>query len=240
MTLRRPTKNGLSVGVEWWTKLWKQRAAPAGPPVLEAQVHGQIPLFTVPRVLGDATVSAIVGRPVAGWEEARQVIEAIEAEHGMTAGWRRKVAEMARLALAVREAEGAERLPEAMLRDLPTNTDAVRLILLRAGSWMRRSSPCDSPGRTSPPAPRTSPLRRRCRPRHRASARTAMPGFPPVGRQDSSVIRAVTGGSGPGGAGAAAAVATNWPCATTAAAVATPTASFAHDPRTGAAVHQPA
>ncbi|MBB4781595.1 hypothetical protein [Streptomyces rapamycinicus] len=37
----------------------------------------------------------------------------------------RKVAEMARLALAVREAEGAERLPEAMLRDLPTNGDAA-------------------------------------------------------------------------------------------------------------------
>ncbi|WP_307679595.1 hypothetical protein [Streptomyces sp. V4I2] len=61
--------------------------------MLEAQVHGQLPLFTVPRVLGDATVSAIVGRPVTGWEQARQVIEAMEAEHGLTAGWRRKVAE---------------------------------------------------------------------------------------------------------------------------------------------------
>ncbi|MFF9090959.1 hypothetical protein ACF1BE_32205 [Streptomyces sp. NPDC014991] len=131
--LRRPTKTGLGVGKEWWTKLRQQRAAPAGPPVLEAQVRGQIPLFTVPRALGDATVSALVDRSVVGWEEARQVIDAMEAEHGLTAGWRRKVAEMVRLALAVREAEGAERLPEAMLRDLPANGDAVRLILLRAG-----------------------------------------------------------------------------------------------------------
>ncbi|MET7854228.1 hypothetical protein ABZT48_39975 [Streptomyces avermitilis] len=83
--LRRPTKNGSKVGGERWTKLRKQRAAPAGPPVLEAQVRGQIPLFTVPRALGDATVSAIVGRPVDGWEQARRVIEAIEAEPEMTA-----------------------------------------------------------------------------------------------------------------------------------------------------------
>jgi len=38
--LRRPTKNGLSVGAEWWIKLRKQRAVPAGPPVLEPQVQG--------------------------------------------------------------------------------------------------------------------------------------------------------------------------------------------------------
>lgn len=169
--LRRPTKNGLSVGVEWWTKLRKQRADPAGPPVLEAQVHGQIPLFTVPRVLGDATVSAIVGRPVAGWEQARQVIEAIEAEHGMTAGWRRKVAEMVRLALAVREAEGAARLPEAMLRDLPANGDAVRLVLLRAGLQDEAPEPMrfsrtDQPTRTpyiSSPAPLPPRAPRQCK-----------------------------------------------------------------------------
>ncbi|MEU2284230.1 hypothetical protein ABZ614_20180 [Streptomyces sp. NPDC013178] len=148
--LRRPTKNGLSVGVEWWTKLRQQRAAPAGPPVLEAQVRGQIPLFTVPRVLGDATVSAIVGRPVAGWEQARPVIEAVEAEYALTAAWRRKVAEMVRLALAVREAEGAERLSEAMLRDLPANGDAVRLVLLRAGLLDEAPEPMRFSGRNQP------------------------------------------------------------------------------------------
>ncbi|MFJ5218771.1 hypothetical protein ACIP98_29130 [Streptomyces sp. NPDC088354] len=168
--LRRPTKNGSKVGVEWWSKLRKQQAAPAGPPVLEAQVRGQIPLFTVPRVLGDATVSAIVGRPVDGWEEARPVIEAMEAEHGMTAAWRRKIAEMVRLALAVREAEGAERLPEAMLRDLPANGDAVRLVLLRAGLLDEADKPMrfsisDQPTRTpyiSAPAPLPPRAPRHC------------------------------------------------------------------------------
>ncbi|MER5928099.1 hypothetical protein [Streptomyces mirabilis] len=138
------------MGVEWWTKLRQQRAAPAGPPVLEAQVKCQIPLFTVPRLLGDSTVSAIVGRPVAGWEQARPVIEAMEAEHGLTAGWRRKVAEMVRLALAVREAEGAGRLPEAMLRDLPANGDAVRLVLLRAGFLDEAPEPIRFSGRNQP------------------------------------------------------------------------------------------
>ncbi|GAA1323803.1 hypothetical protein GCM10009647_058900 [Streptomyces sanglieri] len=122
-------------------------------------------------MLGDATVSAIVGRPVAGWEQARQVIEAIESEHGMSVGWRRKVAEMARLALAVREAEGAERLPEAMLRDLPTNGDAVRLVLLRAGLLDEAPEPLrfsrtDQPSRTpyiSSPAPLPPRSPRQCK-----------------------------------------------------------------------------
>ncbi|MCK1820302.1 hypothetical protein MTQ10_11895 [Streptomyces sp. XM83C] len=131
--LRRRTKNGLKVGQGWWIKLRKQRAAPAGPPVLQAQMCGQLALFTVPRALTDATVSAIVGRPVVGWGECRPVIEAMAAEHGMSVGWQHKIAEMVRLALAVREAEGAVRLPEPMLRDLPSNGDAVRLVLLRAG-----------------------------------------------------------------------------------------------------------
>lgn len=67
--LRRPTRNGRSVRVEWWTKLRQQRTAPAAPPVPEPQVHGQVPFFTMPRLLGDATVSALVGRPVAGREQ---------------------------------------------------------------------------------------------------------------------------------------------------------------------------
>ncbi|MFE7958752.1 hypothetical protein [Streptomyces sp. NPDC057413] len=131
--LRRRTKNGLKVGQGWWIKLRKQRAAPPGPPVLQVQMCGQLALFTVPRALTDATVTAIVGRPVVGWEECRPVIEAMAAEHGMSVGWQHKIAEMVRLALAVREAEGAVRLPEPMLRDLPSNGDAVRLVLLRAG-----------------------------------------------------------------------------------------------------------
>nr|WP_258404912.1 hypothetical protein [Streptomyces sp. F8] len=171
--LHRASKNGRSVGQEWWIKLRKQRAAPAGPPVLEAQLRGQLPLFTVPRVLSDATISAIVGRPVAGWETARPVIEAMAAEHGLTAGWQRKVAEMVRLALAVREAEGAVRLPEPILRDLPTNGDAVRLILLGTGLLEpapepMRFSTTNQPTTTyiSAPVPLPPPGPRQCRDCH--------------------------------------------------------------------------
>ncbi len=168
--LRRPAKNGLKVGQQWWIKLRKQRAAPAGPPVLQAQVCGQLALFTVPRVLTDATVSAIVGRPVAGWEECRLVIEVMAAEHGLSVGWQRAIAEMVRLALAVREAEGAARLPEPMLRDLPSNGDAVRLVLLRAGLLDQapepmRFSTTNQPTTTyiTAPAPLPPSVARSCR-----------------------------------------------------------------------------
>nr|WP_138968746.1 hypothetical protein [Streptomyces sp. YIM 121038] len=168
--LRRPTKNGLSVGKEWWTKLRQQRAVPAGPLVLEPQVQGQIPLFTVPRVLSDATATAIADRTVAGWEDARPVIEAMQAEHRLTVAWRCKIGEMVRLALAVREAEGAEGLPEAMLRDLPGNGDAVRLILLRTGlldeapeplRFSRTNQLTNTPYITAPP-PLPPPAPRQC------------------------------------------------------------------------------
>ncbi|MYW01441.1 hypothetical protein GT354_24815, partial [Streptomyces sp. SID3343] len=148
--LRRATENGSNVGAQWWTRLRQQRTVTAGRPVLEAQVRGQVPLFTVSRVLGDATVGAIVGRPVGGWQEARREVEAMAAEHGLTLAWRHKVAEMVRLALAVREAEGAERLPEMMLRDLPANGDAVRLILLRAGFLDEAPEPMRFSGRSQP------------------------------------------------------------------------------------------
>ncbi|MEU0022012.1 hypothetical protein [Streptomyces rochei] len=171
--LRRPTKTGLKVGQGWWIKFRRQRAAPGGPPVLQQQVCGQLALFTVPRVLTDATVSAIVGRPVAGWEQCRLVIEVMAAEHGMSVGWQRAIAEMVRLALAVREAEGAVRLPESMLRDLPSNGDAVRLVLLRAGlldpaPQPMRFSTTNQPTTTyiTAPAPLPPPAPRSCRDCH--------------------------------------------------------------------------
>ncbi|MFH9552693.1 hypothetical protein [Streptomyces sp. NPDC017435] len=49
-------------------------------------------------MLGEATGSAVVRRPVAGREQVQPVTEAMEAEHGLTAGRRYKVAEMVRRA----------------------------------------------------------------------------------------------------------------------------------------------
>jgi len=67
------------------------------------------------------------------WVQAlvEPVIAAWQATHPSVGGHRGQVAGMVRLVLAVREAEGADKLPEPVLRDLPTHGDAVRLVLLR-------------------------------------------------------------------------------------------------------------
>ncbi|MFH9426317.1 hypothetical protein [Streptomyces sp. NPDC017529] len=171
--LRRGSSGGRRVAEEWRIKLKQQRAAPAGRPVLQAQMRGQLPLFTVPRTLTDATVSALVGRPVSGWPHCRPVLEAMAQEHGLTAAWSSKIAEMVRLALAVREAEGAERLPEPMLRDLPTNGDAVRLVLLQAELLDQAPEPMRFSTTNQPtaayitaPVPLPPPAPRQCRDCH--------------------------------------------------------------------------
>ena len=132
--LSRGSGHGPRVGEEWRLKLKQQRETPGKPSaVLQPQTWGQIPLFTLPRTLTDATARAISGRPVPGWEQTRTALSEMASEHGLTTAWQFKVGEMVRLALAIREAEGTQLLPEAMLRDLPSNGDAVRLILLRTG-----------------------------------------------------------------------------------------------------------
>ncbi|MFD7881902.1 hypothetical protein ACFV3N_05640 [Streptomyces bauhiniae] len=136
----------------WRLKL-KQQETPTGPSVLEPGFVGQMPLFTLPRVLTGATVTALVGRPLSGWEQARAVLVEMAAEHGLSVGWYYNVAEMVRLALAVREAEGTDVLPEPMLRDLPTHGDAVRLVLLQGGLLAAAPEPMrfsrtDQPART--------------------------------------------------------------------------------------------
>ncbi|EPH46913.1 hypothetical protein ABT390_33775 [Streptomyces aurantiacus] len=178
-TKARPLVRGSSTGArvqqEWWRKLKQQReAAIEQPTVLEPGTRGQIPLFAMERRLTEATVSALVGRSVAGWQAARQAIAQMATEHGLSSGWMYKVSEMVRLALAVREAEGAERLPEAMLRDLLANGDAVRQILLWAGlldeapepmRFSRARQPMRTPYLTAP-APLPPRLPRQCRDCH--------------------------------------------------------------------------
>ncbi|MFJ1546426.1 hypothetical protein [Streptomyces sp. NPDC088246] len=70
--LRRAGATGRRVAEERRIKLKQQRAAPAGPPVLEAQVRGRLPLFTVPRVLTDATSArSSAGRSSGGRKPGR-------------------------------------------------------------------------------------------------------------------------------------------------------------------------
>ncbi|WP_240509194.1 hypothetical protein [Streptomyces agglomeratus] len=177
---------------------WKHKLNQARPPlsepsaqVLKPAIQGQIPLFTLPRTLTETTVRAIADRPVSGWERAREVLVEVAAEHRFSRGWHYRIAEMVRLALAVREAEGTDLLPEALLRELPGRGDAVRLILLRAGllaeaSEPMRFYPADLP--TTPyidvPAPRPPLAPRQCRDCHAGS---------PAAGQDSAATHASTG-----------------------------------------------
>lgn len=174
-----------------WRLKFTQEQAPAGQAaVLLPGLRGQLALFTAPRTLTDATVRAIFGRPLSGWDRARGVLVEMAAEHGMSQGWYYQVGEMVRLALAVGEAEGTVRLPEPALRDLPTHGDAVRLVLLRAACWNRHRSRCGSPAGTCPPSPATSPPRCRFHRLRRGSAVTATPGFPQAGGPGSAAPRA--------------------------------------------------
>ncbi|MFF8632459.1 hypothetical protein [Streptomyces werraensis] len=181
--LVRRTDGGRRVSQAWRLKLKQEQAPTTGAgAVLQPGFPRQLALFTVPRTLTDATVRAIIGRPLSGWDRARPVLVEMAAEHGMSQGWHYVVAEMVRLALAVREAEGADRLPEPMLRDLPTHRDAVRLVLLRADlleaapepmRFSRTNQPARTPYMTDPvPVPPRAP--RQCRDCH---------GWMPVGRR---------------------------------------------------------
>nr|WP_260616844.1 hypothetical protein [Streptomyces sp. WAC05458] len=180
--LVRRTDGGRRVSQAWRLKLKQEQAPTGAAAVLEPGFRRQLALFTVPRTLTDATVRAIIGRPLSDWDRARSVLVEMAAEHGMSQGWHYLVAEMVRLALAVREAEGADRLPEPMLRDLPTHRDAVRLVLLRADlleaapepmRFSRTNQPARTPYITDPvPIPPRAP--RQCRDCH---------GWMPVGRR---------------------------------------------------------
>ncbi|MFG2676888.1 hypothetical protein [Streptomyces sp. NPDC048445] len=160
---------------DWKRKLNQARAHLDEPPaeVLMPATRGQVPLFTLPRTLTATTVRVIADRPVSGWGRAREELVALAGEHGFNRGWYYRVAEMVRLALAVREAEGTDLLPEAFLRELPGRGDAVRVILLRAGLLAEASEPlrfyrADQPSTPyiTVPAPRPPLTPRQCRDCH--------------------------------------------------------------------------
>jgi hypothetical protein len=203
--LVRRTDGGRRVSQAWRLKLKQEQAPTIGAAaVLEPGLRHQLALFTVPRTLTDATMRAIIGRPLSGWDRARSVLVEMAAEHGLSQGWHYVVAEMVRLALAVREAEGADRLPEPMLRDLPTHRDTVRLVLLRAGLLEAAPEPMRFP-RTNQPA--RTPYLCRFRSARLGSAGTATAGCPWAAWPGSAALRAGTGASDIRAAGVCGAVA---------------------------------
>ncbi|MFF2752079.1 hypothetical protein ACFVVA_41910 [Kitasatospora sp. NPDC058048] len=130
------------VGAEWKRRLNRQRAVECDhAAVLQPQVWGQLPLFAMARALTRDTARAVAARQLSGWDRAESALLALVAERRMSKAWRCQVAEMLRLALAMREADGAELTSGLLLRELPMFADVVCLVLLGAGLLADESLP---------------------------------------------------------------------------------------------------
>ncbi|WP_329028227.1 hypothetical protein [Streptomyces sp. NBC_00690] len=133
---------GPGVSAGWKRKLNRQRAVERDQSaVLEPQMWGQLPLFILPRTLTRDTARAIATRQLSGWEKAESALLVLTAERRMSKAWRCQAAEMVRLALAIREADGAELTCELLLRELPKSGDVVCIVLLHAGLLVSESVP---------------------------------------------------------------------------------------------------
>ncbi|WP_454607320.1 hypothetical protein [Streptomyces tendae] len=102
------------------------------PAVLPPAFAGQLPLFPVRRKLSIDVCRRILQRPLAGYREAVEHTAAFAADTGIGKPMQRKLHEMLRLALAVRDADGDDLVDELVLDDIPNYGRSVRAILLRA------------------------------------------------------------------------------------------------------------
>ncbi|MFF8918010.1 hypothetical protein ACF08M_33090 [Streptomyces sp. NPDC015032] len=100
--------------------------------VLPPAVPGQLPLFPVRRTLSIDVCRRILQRPLAGYGEVVEHTAAFAADTGISKAMQRKLHEMLRLALAVRDADGDDIVDELVLDDIPNYGRSVRAILLRA------------------------------------------------------------------------------------------------------------
>jgi hypothetical protein len=92
---------------------------------------GQQALFTIRRCLSKQTAQRILHRRLAGLDEALKASADFAAEHGLGSAWQHMVGLWLRLALAVRDADGHDLLPQEALDDLPRMGEAVSHILQR-------------------------------------------------------------------------------------------------------------
>ncbi|WP_079191889.1 hypothetical protein [Streptomyces sp. CB00455] len=167
--LRRPLTSPVALSA-WQRALRTDDAEADGGEVLAPAVLGQTALFPAARTLTQATTGAVACRAPAGEELALAQIHAFAEDHGLKEAWKRKAARMARLALVLRDAEGALRVPDYVLADLPEIGTAVGLILERAGlldgNPTRAATNCGTPPHAAYiPPPRTPswPAPRSCR-----------------------------------------------------------------------------
>lgn len=117
-----------------WVEQIRAAAAPTrdDPAVLPPAVPGQLPLFPVRRKLSIDVCRRILQRPLAGYREVVEHTAAFAADTGIGKPMQRKLHEMLRLALAVRDADGDDLVDELVLDDIPNYGRSVRAILLQA------------------------------------------------------------------------------------------------------------
>ncbi|MET9334610.1 hypothetical protein ABZX78_25990 [Streptomyces cellulosae] len=143
-----------------WVEHIRAAAAPTrdDPAVLPPTVPGQLPLFPVRRMLSIDVCRRILQRPLAGYGDVVEHTAAFAAETGISKPMQRKLHEMLRLALAVRDADGDDLVNELVLDDIPNYGRSVRAVLLRAEMLRLLPEPRE-PDR--PQRPRTSRTTRR-------------------------------------------------------------------------------
>ena len=133
--LTRGTRRGGYRDDQQWKQILKQHdAAEAGDRVvLPPAITGQMALFDQPRVLSRDTLRRLGERELRGYDLAAAQAEIFAADYGFAKSWVYAARELLRLALAVRDADGRELVPEHALDDLPCAASAMAQILDREG-----------------------------------------------------------------------------------------------------------
>ena len=118
----------------WLHQLRIASAGPVDDPrVCPPAIPGQLLLFRMRRQLTDAHARRIKDRDLAGYDRLRETAIALAAERGLTTAWWRGTCLMARLALAVREADGGGQITREALDDLPRFRNAAADVLRDGG-----------------------------------------------------------------------------------------------------------
>ncbi|HEY5857754.1 MAG TPA: hypothetical protein VIW24_27885 [Aldersonia sp.] len=117
----------------WLDRLRAVDAEPVDDPaVLPPTAAGQLALVRPRRRLTDTHERRIRDRDLTGQDTTKAMALALATERGLSKSMAYWLARMARLALAVRDADGCELVPRDALDDLPHFADAVAEILCRA------------------------------------------------------------------------------------------------------------
>ena len=110
------------------------------PRICRPAIRGQLLLFRPHRQLTDTHARRIRHRDLAGYDRLRETAIAFAAERGLSTAWWRGTCLMLRLALALRDADGDDHIPEETLDDLPRFRNAVADVLRHAGMLRPRHS----------------------------------------------------------------------------------------------------